>query len=589
VARIAAGLAVLLIALPVSAQPEEVDIVEQHVEVDLTGAELSIVATATVEVVGWTEGAFVPQPLLRIERARVDGTDVALEPHPEAPAEVAILRYPETMSAGRRFTMELTMRGAPRCAAGLGRQLCFHSEPETILPGVAPFESWYFTNLWAADGFTGTITVHAPASHVVAAGQGAPRTVETVGEVTTWVFDVTHETDMLPLYAGTASVRALPHAGVEAYFQPERDDGARVDEALGVAAEVLGVYADVFGIAPPEPARLVFVPRSFRAGGIGLLGTTFLNEIVIGDADYLLVQGVAHELAHTYFGGFASAARTTREELVHAGFLQEAFAEYAAWRALGEARGEAVRTSGMRMNAVWYMYRRPGDADAPILSEALHETPALVHATYHKGGMVVRYLEELVGRAELTAALRAYVARGYGMLAVEALRQEIESASGLDVGGTLDQWLREAGFPRVTVTVTTRDGGARLRAEVEGDYDLVVPVRATFSNGESEAVRLTLSPGASEHDLVFREPPVLVEIDPSWSHAREIRPGIAGEVTFDGVVDAADMMDVALRAGTFLPEERRVDGGYDPLYDLDGDRTVGGGDVALVIAAAGGG
>jgi hypothetical protein len=295
------------------------------------------------------------------------------------------------------------------------------------------------------------------------------------------------------------------------------------------------------------------------------------------------VQGVAHELAHTWFGGFASAARSTRDDLIAGGFLQEAFAEYAAWRALGETRGEDVRAAGMRMNAVWYMYRRPSDADAPILSEALYSSPAVVHTMYHKGAMVVRYLEERVGSAALTAALRAWIARGYGNLTVAGLREEIEAASGEDVAATLDQWLHATGFPLITVLA---GDGTRLSVNLEGDYDLVLPLRATFASGEVEHARLPVTSGVTEHDLGWVESPVLLEIDPSWSLAREVRPGVAGDVTLDGAVDAADMIDVALRVGTFLPEERRVDGDYDPLYDLDGDRSVSEADVAAVITAA---
>ena len=66
------------------------------------------------------------------------------------------------------------------------------------------------------------------------------------------------------------------------------------------------------------------------------------------------MQGAAHETAHTWWGGLASAEGDD-------GFVHEPLAEYAAWRALGALQGDAARTSGVRMNALWYMLGMSAD------------------------------------------------------------------------------------------------------------------------------------------------------------------------------------------------------------------------------------
>ena len=76
-----------------------------------------------------------------------------------------------------------------------------------------------------------------------------------------------------------------------------------------------------------------------------------------------------------------------------------------------------------------------------------------------------------------------------------------------------------------------------------------------------------------------------VEVDPEWSMAREIAPALPGDVTLDGRVDGADLIALALQQGRYLPELRRVDGGYDPLYDLARDGVIDAADMQVVLDA----
>ena len=52
------------------------------------------------------------------------------------------------------------------------------------------------------------------------------------------------------------------------------------------------------------------------------------------------------------------------------------------------------------------------------------------------------------------------------------------------------------------------------------------------------------------------------------------------------VHDGADLIEVALRVGGFLPDKRRLDGKYDPLYDLNGDRKIDDADLDAVASGA---
>jgi hypothetical protein len=171
--------------------------------------------------------------------------------------------------------------------------------------------------------------------------------------------------------------------------------------------------------------------------------------------------------------------------------------------------------------------------------------------------------------------------------------EEIAAASGADASAEVDQWLREIGFPRLAVASETRPSAAGdgaevvLRIDSQGAFDYRAPVHLVNGDGTITEHEIELHPGQTEHVLSAATRPVAVELDPRWTLVREVLPALAGDVTLDGTVDAADLIEIALRDGAELPEERRVDGSYDPLFDVNGDHHIDGADLDAARAAAG--
>jgi aminopeptidase N len=316
-------------------------------------------------------------------------------------------------------------------------------------------------------------------------------------------------------------------------------------------------------------------------GGLGLLGNVYLHEFVLwDDFAYIREQGVAHELAHSWWGGLASSG------VFHeAGFLAEAFAEYSAWWALGTLQGDDVRTSGARMNAVWYMFGRPGRDDIAVVDEGVLESELYVFVTYHKGSVVLRTLEERVGPEAFAEALRAFVARGGGGLSVDALSEDLQAASGVDVSSDVEQWLRRPGYPELVVATAETAEGVVLQVEAIGDFRFRLPLRIELDDGATIEEGIDVEPGTTEHVLEAGSRVVRVQADPRWTLVRRVTPAVDGDVTLDGRVDAADLIEIALHSGGALPEERRVDGRFDPLLDVDGDRLIGRADLDAVAEA----
>ncbi|HZO12492.1 MAG TPA: hypothetical protein VFB62_04520, partial [Polyangiaceae bacterium] len=202
-----------------------------------------------------------------------------------------------------------------------------------------------------------------------------------------------------------------------------------------------------------------------------------------------------------------------------------------------------------------------------------------------KGPLVLRTLEQAAGEEAFAEALRSFLARGYGGLSLDGLIEDIAAASDYDATADVEQWLRRTGFPRVAVTSRFDGDAVQLSLATTGDFTFALPVRIVFSDGRTVDQRLDLAPGTREHAILVDEHPIAVEIDPRWTAVREITAALPGDVTLDGEVDGADLVALAVAHGGVLPVERRIDGHYDPLYDLDRDGLIGDADLELVRAS----
>ncbi len=550
-----------------AAPARAVDILRQDITVDLTGAELRVSVDAIVD-----GGGDLPMyALVAPATASVDGVDVDVV---DDPGQYRGLVQWLTLPGGDGQAVHLELTGPPRCASLVqpGTDACTYRSDERALLPLTPGAAWHLSNLFGADPFVGSITVRAPAGHAVIAGQTAGRDVGD-GSV---VFDVVVPTELLAVVArdvvDVVSVDVVSVDGVGGGAGrvrvpvPSEADRPALATLAATGALAWPVYEELFGALPVDEVRYAPVSGRYPFGGMGLVATVLVGDFIADPAfGYMVEQGAAHELAHSWWGGLTSAV-----DPAEGGFLQEALAEWSAWQALGDV-DEAVRDAGVRMNAVWYL-TQIGDNDVAIL-DAGDDPDAYVLTTYHKGSGVLRALEAEVGSDAFAAALRALVARGPGGLSVAALDEELTRASGIDVSASLDQWLRAPGHPALRIAV---DDGAVFVDDAAG-FDVIVPVRVVAADGSAKDV-VVATGGSVDVDVDT----VLVEIDPRWTLVRTVTPARKGDISCDGRVDAVDLIEVALRIGARIPDERRQDGGYDPLYDVDGDGDVDADDVDAV-------
>ena len=556
-------LSLLLTSSPSLAQSSDIE--RQDIAVDLSDPEL-LTITLDVELRATGPASFMSMalPIVPIVSVHVDGVPGTTAPHASYPNQIVNVIFPDPMTTGQQATVTVVLSGTASCVSGF----CTRTEDETVFTFPQPGSAWYHSDLFGLDPFVGSLEILAPAAHQVVGVQGSAESVVPEGGLQRWTFALDEPTELVAFYAGVSE--SITREGVTATYREGEHNIEYVNRAVDVAAELLPIFAEQYGALPIDHAFIAAVPRHFAFGGTSILGTVMLNEVAYTTHDYLVEQGVAHEFAHAWWGNLASGNLPNE-----AAFLSEGMAEYAAWRAFGEARGDRARSSGMRMGATYYMYRRPDDIDMAILV-GNRQSPAYVHATYHKGAHVYRALEQIVGADDFGEALKTFVSRGYGQLSVAALIEDVAAASGFDASLFFDQWLNAQGYP-VIIATPSPEG---LTLEVQGDYDLAVPLRITRADGSSETLVVSAS-GTSTHAIDGAA--ALVAVDPDWTFVREVRPADPRDINLDGDVDAADVIEVALRSGSYLPVERRVDGGYDPLYDIDDSGSVDDGDLAALL------
>jgi aminopeptidase N len=234
------------------------------------------------------------------------------------------------------------------------------------------------------------------------------------------------------------------------------------DEALARFAETavraIRHYERVLGTPCPYPGYdIVFVPEySGQAGsvpGLMCVSETMLARMEDPDDDFVAVV-CAHEVAHLWFGSHVTMRWWDDV------WLDEALATYLSIGFTGDWARFGYREKARAYQADELPGRLPVSSPAASSAQALSRFSAL---TYFKGAAVIRQLGALIGEDALRAGMRDYLARfagGCGTLA--DLVACWSRASGRDLAGWADAWLRSEGAPTLQASFTAGPGPLSL-------------------------------------------------------------------------------------------------------------------------------
>ena len=334
-----------------------------------------------------------------------------------------------------------------------------------------------------------TLEVSAPAGWQCAAN-GAVTGRPAAGEAGTWRFATVPamKPSELALRAGPyVTAAAEDYRGADGLVRmslgsrPALAGSAGLARAGDVVRQALGYYEQMLACRCPYPKYdVVFVPDlgplAVSLPGLMLASETLLQRLADPGDDFGPLV-LAHEVAHLWFGCLVKGRWW--DDL----WLAEALATYLGHTAREEALGpdSPWRAFCMREQAPAYQTDSlPGTQ--PVSSPVNDAAEALARPfdiTYAKGASVVRQLAALIGDDAMRGGLRAYLASYGGAAAtLDDLVGCWSRASGRDLSGWAEQWLRTAGVNLLRPELTlAADGTVRSLAVVQDPPSAAGPLR----------------------------------------------------------------------------------------------------------------
>ena len=320
--------------------------------------------------------------------------------------------------------------------------------------------------------------------------------------------------------------------------------------ALDTAIRLLEYYNDYFGIPYPLEKLDHFAIPDFAAGAMENWGAITYREVALlfdpensaAPTRQRIVEIIAHEMAHMWFGDLVTMQWW--DDL----WLNESFAswmgnkataalypEWSMWtQFLYQDVGEGLRMDALRNS-------HPIEANVKDPGEIREIFDAI---SYNKGASILWMLEQYLGEDAFRNGLRTYLSRHmYGNARGADLWQAMQDESGQPVISLMDSWIKQTGFPVLTVQASEDESlnlsqqrflYDRLLGQDPGPATWKVPVAVARSDGSSTAPILMEGPSVT----------MPAEAGRGWT---KVNPGQTG---FYRVRYAPDMLPPLLEAAS---------------------------------------
>jgi aminopeptidase N len=389
------------------------------------------------------------------------------------------------------------------------------------------------------------VSVTAPPEWIVLGNGAATRTgqgawvLATTKPLATYFFTV-----CAGPYVSVTTVHDGIPLGVHARASLREPLERQAEQMLTITRASFDYYHSLFGIRYPfGEYHQVFVPE-FNAGAMENPGcVTLRDQYVFRGAmthDEVLTRSstISHEMAHMWFGDLVTMKWW--DDL----WLNESFAEYMSHRTLAEATEftDAWVDSSMARKPWGYAAERMpsthpvAGSPAPDAQSALQNFDGI---SYAKGAATLRQLIAHIGDAAFISGVSQYLrSHAYGNAALADFLGAMEQASGKDLQGWADAWLRTAGLDAISVATTT-DRGSITSATVRRTPPVAHPADrphsidvAGFSRG-TEVFRVLTTVDGDETALPELEGKPLASMlipnatDLTWANVKLDAPTVA--------------------------------------------------------------
>ncbi len=279
--------------------------------------------------------------------------------------------------------------------------------------------------------------------------------------------------------------------------------------ALETAVDLLAYLDFYFGIPYPlEKLDHIALP-DFAAGAMENWGAITYREIALlfdpansaANTRQRIAEIIAHEMAHMWFGDLVTMEWW--DDL----WLNESFASWMGNKAVDHIRPEwdmwtqfvyQDTNGGLSLDGL----KNSHPIEMQVTNPA--EIGELFDAiSYNKGGAVLRMLEDFLGEDTFRQGIHHYLkSHQYGNARTEDLWASLDEVSGKPITDIMNTWIKQAGYPVLTVAESINCGVALLLSQSRFLYDALlnpdeddssrwqVPVSIRQAGADSKATAL---------------------------------------------------------------------------------------------------
>jgi aminopeptidase N len=244
------------------------------------------------------------------------------------------------------------------------------------------------------------------------------------------------------------------HVSVEYYCEKGREN--EIKRSFGKTPQMMEFLSNYLRFPYPFKKYAQVAAADFIFGGMEHTTCTtqsdwaLQDEIAHAETPARPTVLAIHELTHQWFGDLI-----TNQDWPHL-YLHEGFATYFEFAWFEHENGKDEYDYFRYLDLLEYLEVDKSQYRRPIVTNWYREANDLIDSghTYSKAGLVIAMLRNIVGDDAFRNALATFVNKhAYGNVQTEDLITAFRETSGKNLSKVFDQWVYNAGFPELKVSM----------------------------------------------------------------------------------------------------------------------------------------
>ncbi|MEI8280370.1 MAG: M1 family metallopeptidase [Bacteroidota bacterium] len=307
--------------------------------------------------------------------------------------------------------------------------------------------------------------------------------------------------------------------GVDYYVEPEY--AAYAGKMFDHTTEMLEFFSNCTGVPYPWNKYDQIVVRDYVSGAMENTSASLFGEFV-NKTNREMLDGnsedvVSHELFHQWFGNYVTPESWSNIT------LSESFADYGEYLWRKYKYGAVYADEMMWNNLRSYLGASKWSDPALVRFYYRDKEEVFDRISYQKGGLILHYLNTLIGDEAFSKAMKIYLTKN-ALQSAEATqwRLAVEEATGQDWIWFFNQWYYKVGHPILNLSYDHNDKTQQLTVHVKqqqsdsvGNY--ILPLKAAVIYGD-DVIEAKWDIRNKEETFVYpyidgKEPVVIPDMD----------------------------------------------------------------------------